>query len=241
MRRREALALLPIPVMAFGSASPTYSDAYSDGTPDFLRLRSRADQEAFRAWFVWLAEALAASQPEIPQEVEDCAGLLRFAYREALVVHDGAWAAALRLETPPPLPDVRQYHYPVPELNGALFRVRPGPFRASDLRTGAFRHFADAEHLMRYNTYRLDRRLEPARPADLLFYRQLVESMPFHSMICTGTGAVYHTGPLGGAPGEIRRVTVAELRAHPEPRWHPVPGNPNFLGVFRWTILREPS
>jgi hypothetical protein len=26
---------------------------------------------------------------------------------------------------------------------------------------------------------------------------------------------------------------------HPDPRWRPTPSNPNFLGVYRWNILRE--
>jgi uncharacterized protein YfaT (DUF1175 family) len=49
---------------------------------------------------------------------------------------------------------------------------------------------------------------------------------------------VYHTGPLGKTPGEIRRPSVRELLAHPEPRWRPIRENPGFLGVYRWTILR---
>jgi uncharacterized protein YfaT (DUF1175 family) len=48
---------------------------------------------------------------------------------------------------------------------------------------------------------------------------------------------VYHTGPIGNSPGELRRPSVAELLQHPEPRWRPVPGNSNFLGVRRWNIL----
>jgi uncharacterized protein YfaT (DUF1175 family) len=37
----------------------------------------------------------------------------------------------------------------------------------------------------------------------------------------------------------MRRVTLAELLNHPSPRWRPVTGNSNFLGVYRWNILRE--
>jgi uncharacterized protein YfaT (DUF1175 family) len=50
---------------------------------------------------------------------------------------------------------------------------------------------------------------------------------------------VYHTGPLGRHPGEMRRPSAAEMLRHPEPRWRPVAGNPNFLGVFRWNILGD--
>jgi uncharacterized protein YfaT (DUF1175 family) len=48
---------------------------------------------------------------------------------------------------------------------------------------------------------------------------------------------VYHTGPIGSHAGEIRRLTVSELLHHPEPRWRPLEGNTNFLGVYRWNIL----
>jgi uncharacterized protein YfaT (DUF1175 family) len=34
-------------------------------------------------------------------------------------------------------------------------------------------------------------------------------------------------------------VLLADLLHHPDPRWRPEPSNPNFLGVYRWNILRE--
>jgi uncharacterized protein YfaT (DUF1175 family) len=107
--------------------------------------------------------------------------------------------------------------------------------------------FADAEHLMRYNTFQVGRGVEAARPADLLFYRQLEPDLPWHAMIFLGPSmvekgpeewVVYHTGPDGKDPGEIRRPSMRELLQHPEPRWRPVPGNRNYLGVFRWNILK---
>ena len=65
-------------------------------------------------------------------------------------------------------------------------------------------------------------------------------------MIVTRIGGrsavVYDTGPIDhtakGKAGELRRVLLAELVDHPQPQWRPVPGNPNFLGVYRWNILR---
>src|SRR5689334_21916571 len=52
---------------------------------DFLRLDSAADREAFRHWFTAIAEyqALRPAQ-DLPPEINDCAALLRYAYREAL-------------------------------------------------------------------------------------------------------------------------------------------------------------
>jgi uncharacterized protein YfaT (DUF1175 family) len=43
---------------------------------------------------------------------------------------------------------------------------------------------------------------------------------------------------VGKARGEMRRMRLAELLNYPSPRWRPLPGNSNFLGVYRWSILR---
>jgi hypothetical protein len=50
---------------------------------------------------------------------------------------------------------------------------------------------------------------------------------------------IYHTGPLGRSKGELRRPAVEELLRHPQPKWRPWAGNTNFLGVYRWNILRN--
>ena len=49
---------------------------------------------------------------------------------------------------------------------------------------------------------------------------------------------VYHTGPIGKSPGEIRHPTLSQLMNFPDPRWRPLDSNPSFLGVYRWNILR---
>lgn len=113
--------------------------------------------------------------------------------------------------------------------------------------SGELRYFADTENLMRYNTHRIAGEMRAAQPADLLFYRHATGAHPWHSMIFLGGSrlendrgpfVVYHTGPEGQDPGEMRRPALRELLQHPEPRWRPVPGNSNFLGVYRWNILR---
>ena len=71
--------------------TPDYGDAVGDGTPDFLRLHDPADRLAFRHWFTLLAESQYYRGKSLP-EVDDCAALLRFAYREALRAHDAMWA-----------------------------------------------------------------------------------------------------------------------------------------------------
>jgi hypothetical protein len=46
------------------------SDSYVDGTPDFLRLHTSQDRQAFRAWFVSIAED-QLDQPHLPPEIAD--------------------------------------------------------------------------------------------------------------------------------------------------------------------------
>ena len=242
---------------AGGGASAAWTDRFGDGTPDFLRLSDPADQAAFRRWFTLIAEYQAVRpKAEVPAEIPDCASLLRYAYREALKRHDENWFTTSGMEVSAPPGEVRAWSYPHSPLGTALFRVRPGAFEARDVDDGAFAQFADAKTLVERNAFFVSRDVRQALPGDLLFYRQFGQSSPWHSMIVARAGpeaaVVYDTGtdhsphgrrpvrgdPDHGLPGELRRVTLAELLDHPQPQWRPLPGNPNFLGVYRWNILR---
>ena len=84
------------------------------------------------------------------------------------------------------------------------------------------------------------------RPADLLYFRQDTRSAPHHLMVYVGRSAfepdghdwvVYHTGPIDGRHGEVRKVRLADLGRHPEARWRPLPQNPSFVGAFRLVWL----
>jgi len=236
-----------------GQGPSEFSDRFSDGTPDFLRLDTPADQEVFRRWFVLIAEFQALRPAaELPREINDCAALLRYSYRNALREHDAAWSREAGLVPPFALSSLEKYHYPVTPLSAAIFRIRPGRFLAEDRNNGTFAEFADARTLKDFNTHFLSRDIRAARPGDILFYRQLEQNSPFHTMVFVGhspwanaggpaiseDAIVYHTGPIGKAPGEMRRLRLADLLQHPSPRWRPVSGNSNFLGVYRWNILR---
>jgi uncharacterized protein YfaT (DUF1175 family) len=222
---------------------PDAGDRFGDGTPDFLRLHTAADRAAFRAWFTALADTAATLPPErLPHEIDDCAALLRWCYRNALHAHDEAWQATMPMDVLPPLASVVQYAYPFTPLGANLFRVRSGVYAADDATNGSFAQFADVKTLWQRNTFFVTRDVRAARPGDLLFYRQLEQNSPFHSMILTGAGhdwVVYHTGPIGNGPGEVRRVALVDLLHHPDIRWRPIIENSNFLGVYRWNILRE--
>jgi len=224
------------------------ADSAGDGTPDFLRLSGR-DAQAFRRWFTFLAEAQYFQDPaRRPAEIDDCAALIRYAYREALHAHDSAWAESAALPLVPAFDSVARYQYPFTPLGASLFRVASGPLHATDFAGAAFAQFADAQTLCRRNTWRIGRDLARAQTGDLLFFRQPSGHSPFHSMIFLGESQVrrdgrryilYHTGPDGANPGEIRRWTVEELAHYPEPQWRPVDSNTAFLGVYRWNILRK--
>ncbi len=238
-----------LPPFASGSTSlavlANHQDSAGDGTPDVLRLDDPVDAAAFRSWFTFLAEAqFFRETPALPSEISDCAGLIRYAYREALRSHDTAWAKTAALPLVPAIPSVRKYEYPYTPWGAALFRIGPA----------ALAEFADAGTLLRYNTHLVSRDIRQAHPGDLIFFHQADAAMPYHSMIYLGPSqienaagpfVVYHTGPLHDAgpakahatSGEIRRPSLAELRNHPDPAWHPVVENTHYLGVYRWNIL----
>jgi uncharacterized protein YfaT (DUF1175 family) len=220
-----------------------WGDRFGDGTPDFLRLNDPADQAAFRRWFTRIADYQAMRpRAEVPAEITDCASLLRYAYREALKRHDAAWFSATGIEVQALPGEIHAWSYPHTPLGTAFFRVRPGAFEPQDVNNGAFAQFADAKTLVERNAYFVSRDVRAALPGDLLFYRQFGQSSPWHSMIVTRVGpeaaVVYDTGPDHGSPGELRRVLLSDLLDHPQPQWRPLPSNPNFLGIYRWNILR---
>ena len=230
-------------VNSWPAGTQSWTDRFGDGTPDFLRLSDPADQADFRRWFTLIAEYQAVRpKAEVPAEITDCASLLRYSYREALKRHDENWFLASGMELNAPPGEIRAWSYPHTALGTALFRVKAGTFVGDDVKNGAFAQFADARTLVERNATLVSRDVNRALPGDLLFYRQFGQSSPWHSMIVTRVGpdaaVVYDTGEDEGKPGELRRVTLAELVDHPEPQWRPVQGNPNFLGVYRWNILR---
>ena len=76
-----------------GGAAPglSWHDSLGDGFPDSARLDSAQDRENFTRWFTFLAETqYYAASPRTRAEIQDCAALVRFAYRNSLVAHSPA-------------------------------------------------------------------------------------------------------------------------------------------------------
>lgn len=199
-----------------------------------VRLADESDRAAFRAWFVLLVDLQFERRAA---EVTDCAALVRFAFREALRAHTPEWARRLELPFTPRFPDVRS----APTTNdGAwpLFRTLAGP-------APRYAEFADARTLVTLNARSVGRRTHALAPGDLLYYRQPEQSQPDHLMVFVGRSffdegddwVVYHTGPIDGGDGEVRKVRLRDLVQHPSPRWRPLPSNASFVGVFRLAAL----
>jgi uncharacterized protein len=242
---------------ASSSAAAAERDSFGDGFPDSARIVRPEDRATFLRWLTYLAESQYYSpSPEAASEIHDCAGLIRFAFRNALMLHDSAWrrailtgqaAGAENFRGGPDFGDLREFTYPNWALGPDLFRTRAGPLAPGDLSGGAFAQFADVGALLHYNTFFVSRDVRAARPGDLLFYYQPGQSEAYHSMLFVGRSyfqpqsadwVVYHTGDIDGGPGQIRELEVQSLMQHPDPRWRPLAANPRFLGVYRFEILR---
>jgi uncharacterized protein len=225
------------------------TDLDHDGFPDAAELRTFNDRENFRRWFTWVAELqFYKLSDEWNVEQRDCAGLVRFAWREALRTHDRPWFQRMGENYDPVAPDLTS-NITTP-LRGKLFRTAPGTFNPADLTEGRFSDFADAQTLKMFNAEFVGRDREQAKPGDLLFFHQpWVQKLPFHVMIFIGEprvaseGAhdwvVYHTGASPEDAGAVKKVRLAVLDQHPDRRWRPVSTNPNFVGFYRLKILSQ--
>jgi uncharacterized protein len=232
-------------------------DSDEDGIPDGAELRTANERESFRRWFTAIAESqfYKVNDDWIPAQ-RDCAGLVRFALREALRPHDRGWMKAFGEFDAPVAPDPRRTKLSESLLGEKLFRTSYGAFKESDLTDTTFSDFADVRTLKNFNVNFVGRDRKQALPGDLLFFHQpWVQSYPFHVMIFLGQAreanegasdwVVYHTG--GGSANSsqhtypstdtIKKVRLAVLDHHPNARWRTVPENVNFLGFYRLKIL----
>jgi uncharacterized protein YfaT (DUF1175 family) len=232
------------------SASHTISlDSDNDGIPNTAELQSFTDRDNFRRWFTLIAEGQFYHLSEQwKTEQRDCAGLVRFAWREALRKHDRAWFQKMGAGYEPIAPDVSRYNLEQGPLGEKLFRTAFGSFKDSDAANGTFSEFADARTLKSFNATFISRDRQDAETGDLLFfYQPWVQKYPYHVMVFLGRAkvggnqsndwVVYHTGSSSTDEGTVKKVELSVLDHHPNKRWRPTESNPNFLGYFRLKIL----
>ncbi len=218
-------------------------DADKDGYPDIAELTSEGDRQAFLNWFAAIAESqYLAKSFDFYTKNQDCAGLLRYSYVEALKKHDKTWHKQHKIRARLIGPDVTAFNYPnVPELGTNLFLQGD--------KGHTFGPFADAETLMKHNAKFLGFNPENLLSGDLLFYERPPDETAgsWHSMIYLAPEqydeayVVYHTGPRGSTvpdgSGEVRKVLFSELMNHPDMSWHPVKNNQYFRGFYRWKLV----
>jgi hypothetical protein len=224
-------------------------DEDADGIPDAAELHTFNDRENFRRWFTGIAEAqFYEATKEWNAEQRDCSGLVRFGWREALRAHDRKWLARMGPSYEAFAPDVRAYTLERGPLGEKIFRTTFGAFRETDLKDATFSEFADARTLKEFNTVFVGRDRGAAEAGDLLFFHQpWARKYPYHVMLFLGAArvdskgandwVVYHTGAAAGDGGTVKKVRLAVLDHHPDPRWRPVQSNRNFLGFYRPKIL----
>ncbi len=225
-------------------------DSDNDGIPDVAELRTFQDRDSFRRWFTAIAEIqFYQLSDEWNEEQRDCAGLARFAMREALRRHDRIWYQKMGAGYETVAPDVVSFDLDRNAMGEKIFRTDFGSFQESDLRNGRFSEFADGRTLKNFNTVFISRDRREAQPGDLLLYYQpWVQKYPYHVMIFLGAAriapngaqdwVVYHTGSSPIDKGTVKKVELSVLDRHPDPRWRPLESNRNFLGFYRLKILQ---
>lgn len=223
-------------------------DADNDGIPDAAELQSFMDRENFRRWFTLIAEGqFYHLSDQWKTEQRDCAGLVRFAWREALRHHDRIWFQKMGPGYTQVAPDVSRYSLEQGPLGEKLFRTQFGSYKDGELSNGAFSEFADARTLKSFNAEFISRDRQDAEPGDLLFfYQPWVQKFPYHVMVFLGPAqlgghqrdwVVYHTGSSSIDEGTVKKVELSILDLHPNKRWRPIESNSNFLGFYRLKIL----
>ena len=202
-------------------------DLDNDGFPDVAELW-RDDCERFRDWMVWIAKK-QKSTPSPTWIHRDCSGLVRFSIIEALKTHDTAWINTFG-SSPPNYEDVQAFNYPdIPLIQSSIFLTSKG-----------FQGFSDARHLLLYNCNLVGKDLELAKKGDLLFFYHPQDPVfPYHVMIVTNDGFVYHTGPDDESEGYVRLWKTNDYLDAAPLIWLPVKENPNFLGVCRLKFLND--
>jgi uncharacterized protein YfaT (DUF1175 family) len=178
-----------------------------------VRLADDADRTAFLQWFTYLADAQFYRPTN---DVQDCAGLVRHAVREALRPHTPEWIRTSALPVLRTYPDVRAKP-PVTAGGLALFRV-------SESEPARHHEFADAKTIIRLNARRVGRDVEALRPGDLLYFHQPLQLAPDHLMVFIGASAfeadgrdwvVYHTGPVAASPSNAPSTQSPSRPAQP--------------------------
>ena len=184
---------------------------------------NREQSQQFIKWFLLILEKQHTQMPNPRWVHRDCAGLIRFAVKEAFAEHHKKWKF----------------------VNGFLGQALPAEIELSqsDAQKMPKWHTLDSEEktdfvlaytLIQKNTFYVGKDLSLAKQGDLFFFDQGEDQ---HIMVWTGQALFYHTGSLADKNKPIKSVTLKELLSWKDSRWRPVAENPNFIGVYRLAFL----
>jgi hypothetical protein len=211
-------------------------DINNNGFPDIVELNYE-DSEKFIRWFSSIVISVLKGDMKLPTNENDCSGLVRYAYKEALKKHDFNWAQSSGFKGNL-LEDIKKYNYPyVPYLKTNIFKNKAGNYNVEN-----FGVYASARYLIEENMNFVSKDKSKARTGDIVAFLHFDDpEFPYHLMVYFNElgkeYVVYHTGPLDiNNPGVMRSVLVSELfRA--DPSWMIDLKNKNFLGFYRFKIL----
>jgi uncharacterized protein YfaT (DUF1175 family) len=255
LQRRSLLALLASSQMAgaWGLTSALPDGANAPLVANRVVLDG-PQSDFFRAWMTLVVADQIQRGPSPRWSHRDCAGLVRFAVREAFRRHDARWVRANSIA-------VRNLP---PEL---VLRAEQEPLRAGWVAgDGSVQDYVGAFALIAHNSRPLGKEVAMARPGDLLFFDQGNDQ---HLMVWMGRWIGYHNGqtpvyanavepkvpkvpkrsaqpplkpqspqlPQSPQDNGLRAVTLAQLLQWKDTRWRPQEDNPNFVGFFRLAFL----
>jgi hypothetical protein len=215
-------------------------DLNGNGFPDVAEL-DYDDSENFRNWFTSIILNVVVNHSTIlPESYSDCAGLVRYAYKEALKKHDPIWIEQSSYKGIV-FEDVQNYNYPnVPALKQFLFKINNNKYSYDEI-SADFSVFASARHILEYNTVFVSKDIYAAKSGDVIgFFHPEDPEFPYHIMVYlrnnTESYILYHTGPVDERGGELRIVRLEDM-FFADPSWLPSYQNKYFMGVFRFKIL----
>jgi uncharacterized protein YfaT (DUF1175 family) len=184
---------------------------------------TQTQTRAFQAWMMRIISDQIARGPSPRWHHRDCAGLVRYAVNEALVVHDAKWLRANGIRNVQGIP-------PEVELTAQQASLRNRWIQTG----GTVGPFVTALALVQNNTRFIAREISQALPGDLLFFDQGDDQ---HLMVWMGAHIAYHTGTVTPDDNGLRTVGIRQLTTWRDTRWQPAVNNPNFAGVYRLSFL----
>lgn len=204
------------------SSTASYATSSTSGS-QLLQLNAQQAQ-TFRSWFCAIVEDQVQRAPSPRWVHRDCAGLVRFAVRQALQNHDNKWLSSMGWPGTRPL-----------SRDVDISMQQQKHLAQWTLQDGSRGDYASALSMVQNNTQKLRPDREQMQGGDLLFFDQGAEQ---HLMVWTGKRIAYHTGaPETPEDNGLRSSTLKMLMQHTDTRWRPSTQNPNFAGWFRFNFL----